>query len=145
MRSTSVATNHSGRWFYQEPRPTPSFAHQNADVQKKGFLVCKQQKKIALISNRHDSGGKNVLLFHITLGIYEVFLERSGRKIWVKPEPRAEPYIPCYMSRPKRSVGRAQRGTERSGVSLSQEHYIKERGKNLFPLKVITISNKWTI
>jgi len=80
-----------------------------------------------------------------TLGIYEVFLERSGRKIWVKPEPRAEPYIPCYMSRLKRSVGRAQRGTERSGVSLSQEHFIKERGKNLFPLKVIIIANKWTI
>lgn len=54
-------------------------------------------------------------------------------------------FNPCYMSRPKRSVGRAQRGTERSGVSLSQEHYIKERGKNLFPLKVIAISNKWTI
>jgi len=57
MRSTAVATNHSGRWFYQEPHPTPSFAHQNNDVQKKGFLVCKQQRKIALISNRHDSGG----------------------------------------------------------------------------------------
>src|SRR3989338_4729682 len=53
--------------------------------------------------------------FHLTSGIYEVFLERSGRKIWVKPEPRAEPYIPCYTPRAKRSGARAQRGaTERS-------------------------------
>ena len=51
----------------------------------------------------------------ITSGIYEVFLERSGRKIWVKPELRAEPYIPCYTPRAKRSGARAQRGaTERS-------------------------------
>ena len=64
MRSTSVATNHPGRSY--KPRPTPSFAHQNADVQKKGFLVFKQQIKIAPISNRHDSGGKNVLLFRLT-------------------------------------------------------------------------------
>ncbi len=77
---------------------------------RRGFLVCKQQRKIALISNRHDSGGKNVLLLHITLGIYEVFLERSGRKILVKPEPRSEPYIPCYMTRVERSGTRAQRG-----------------------------------
>ena len=48
--------------------------------------------------------------FCITLGIKEVFLERSGRKIWVKPEPRAEPFIPCYTPRTKRSVVRAQRG-----------------------------------
>ncbi|MCK4650225.1 hypothetical protein KAT36_03245 [Candidatus Pacearchaeota archaeon] len=46
----------------------------------------------------------------LTSGIYEVFLERSGRKIWVKPEPRAEPYIPCYMTRTERSGVRAQRG-----------------------------------
>jgi len=38
-------------------------------------------------------------IFQLTLGIYEVFLERSGRKIWVKPELRAEPYIPCYTPR----------------------------------------------
>ena len=50
-----------------------------------------------------------------TLGIYEVFLERSGRKIWVRGEPSPEPYIPCYTPRAKRSVARAQRGaTERS-------------------------------
>jgi hypothetical protein len=49
--------------------------------------------------------------FWVTSGIYEVFLKRSGRKIWVKPEPRAEPYIPCYTPRqPKggeRSVARS--------------------------------------
>jgi hypothetical protein len=64
MSGFTSATNHPGR--SHKPRPTPSFAHQNTDVQKKGFLVCKQQRKIALISNRHDSGEKNVLLFHIT-------------------------------------------------------------------------------
>ncbi len=56
----------SGALVLKDPRPTPSFAHQYTGVQKKGFLVCKQQRKIALISNRHDSGGKNVLLFPIT-------------------------------------------------------------------------------
>jgi hypothetical protein len=66
--SARTTTNYSGRWFYQEPRPTPSFAHQNADVQKKGFLFFKQQRKIALISNCHVSGGKNVLLFRTTAG-----------------------------------------------------------------------------
>jgi len=40
---------------------------------------------------------KVIKILDLTSGIYEVFLERSGRKIWVKPEPRAEPYIPCYM------------------------------------------------
>ena len=45
-----------------------------------------------------------------TLGIYEVFLQRSGRKIWVRGEPSPEPYIPCYTPRTKRSVVRAQRG-----------------------------------
>jgi hypothetical protein len=49
------------------------------------------------------------------IGIKEVFLERSGRKIWVRHEPSAEPFIPCYTPRAKRSVARAQRGaTERS-------------------------------
>ncbi len=46
-----------------------------------------------------------------TLGIYEVFLEQSGRKIWVKPEQRAELYIPCYTPRRlkggERSVARS--------------------------------------
>src|SRR6056297_2336046 len=60
-------------------------------------------------------------VFRLTLGIYEVFLERSGRKIWVKPEPRAEPYIPCYVSRTKRSVVRAQRG--RSEAEKSGFHF----------------------
>jgi len=46
---------------------------------------------------------------HITSGIYEVFLERSGRKIWVRGEPRAEPYIPCYTPR-------RPKGGERSGA-----------------------------
>ncbi len=27
------------------------------------------------------------------------FAECSGRKIWERGEPRAEPYIPCYVSR----------------------------------------------
>ncbi len=31
----------------------------------------------------------------VTSGIYEVFPERSGRKIWVKPKSRAGPYIHC--------------------------------------------------
>jgi len=35
----------------------------------------------------------------LTSGFREVFLEWSGRKIWVKPEPRAELYIPCYTPR----------------------------------------------
>jgi len=48
--------------------------------------------------------------FRTTSGIYEVFLERSGRKIWVRGEPSPEPYIPCYMTRTKRSGVRAQRG-----------------------------------
>ena len=47
-----------------------------------------------------------------TLGIYEVFLKRSGRKIWVKPEPRAEPYIPCYT--PRRLKGGERSVVERS-------------------------------
>ena len=32
-----------------------------------------------------------LLALAVTSGTYEVFLKRSGRKIWVKPEPRAEP------------------------------------------------------
>ena len=44
----------------------------------------------------HISQNGAIAEFCLTLGIYEVFLERSGRKIWVKPEPRAEPYIPSY-------------------------------------------------
>ena len=46
------------------------------------------------------------------IGIYEVFLERSVRKIWVRGEPSPEPYIPCYTPRrPKggeRSVARSE-------------------------------------
>lgn len=46
----------------------------------------------------------------LTLGIYEVFLQRSGMKIWAMDEPSPEQYIPCYMPRrPKggeRSVAR---------------------------------------
>ena len=59
-----------------------------------------------------DRAEKNILLFHITLGIYEVFLERSERKIWVKPELRAEPYIPCYT--PRRLKGGERSVVERS-------------------------------
>jgi|GEM_PF-5147732 hypothetical protein len=54
---------------------------------------------------------RSVFVLGLTLGIYEVFLERSGRKIWEKPEPRAEPYIPCYTPRRlkggERSVARS--------------------------------------
>ena len=52
----------------------------------------------------------------ITSGIYEVFLERSGIKIWVRGEPSPEPYIPLLYA-PTTERRRAQRGTERSGVS----------------------------
>lgn len=52
-----------------------------------------------------------------TLGIYEVFLEQSGRKIWVKPEQRAELYIPCYTPR-------RLKGGERSVVSDQRERRV---------------------
>ena len=52
---------------------------------------------------------------------YNVRIMRSLRneveQIWENAELRHFPHNPCYVSRPKRSVGRAQRGTERSGVS----------------------------
>jgi len=40
-----------------------------------------------------------IATFCKTSGIYEVFLKRSGRKIWVRGEPSPEPYIPCYTPR----------------------------------------------
>ncbi len=51
----------------------------------------------------------------ITSGIYEVFLERSGRKIWVRGEPSPEPYIPCYT--PRRLKGASSKNIFRSHLS----------------------------
>ena len=59
----------------------------------------------------------------LTLGIYEVFLERSGRKIWVKPEPRAEPYIPCYTPRRLKGGERSVVGAKRrSSKNIFRSH-----------------------
>ena len=44
-------------------------------------------------------------------GIREVFLERSRRKIWVKPEQGAEPYIPVIRGWGAIAT-KAQRGLE---------------------------------
>jgi len=41
-------------------------------------------------------GLSNKKLFQLTSGICEVFLERSGRKIWENCEPSDFPFIPCY-------------------------------------------------
>ena len=65
-------------------------------------------------------------IFRLTSGIYEVFLERSERKIWVKPEPRAEPYIPCYTPR-------RLKGGERS-VVRSEAEKVGRRGA--YPLNI---------
>jgi hypothetical protein len=60
------------------------------------------------------------ILLNLTSGIKEVFLERSGRKIWVKPEPRGEPFIPCYTPR-------RPKGGERSVVGAK-----RRSSKNIF-------------
>src|SRR3989338_10564069 len=77
---------------------------------------------------------KVIKLLSITSGIYEVFLERSGGKIWVKPEPRAEPYIPCYLSR-------RPKGGERSVVRSEAEQVPKARvhQNNYLFLEIITL------
>lgn len=83
LRPRGRSRTHSGRSY--KLRPTPSFEHQNTGVQKKEFLVCKQQRKIALISNCDDSGGKNVLLFHIKFARWRSWrmlkLPRSGQHV----------------------------------------------------------------
>jgi len=52
--------------------------------------------------------------------MYEVFLEQSERKIWVKPKLRAEPHIPCYTPR-------RLKGGERSVVGAK-----RRSSKNIF-------------
>jgi hypothetical protein len=53
------------------------------------------------------------------VGIMRSFLERSGRKFGKIPA-RDFPHNSCYIPRPKRSVGRVQRGrAERSGAKKS--------------------------
>lgn len=44
----------------------------------------------------------------------------NDMKIWERSEPRAEPYILCYMTRTELCGVRAQRGLSKSGVRLKR-------------------------
>jgi len=74
-------------------------------------LCCFEKNEIRFFLRAGAIAPKGKHVFHITLGIKEVFLEHSVRKIWVRGEPSPEPHIPCYLSRrPKggeRSVARS--------------------------------------
>ena len=106
-------------------------------------------KAQSLTSGNRRALGKMPKAFCLTSGIYEVFLERSGRKIWVRGEPSPEPYIPCYTPQAKRSVARVQRGANdseqvgrRRALLLCYEIF---KSLYSFSITTITVKSSWVM